>query len=265
LARLIRTRKKPSSLQCQHSDSESSFIQVSPDIPKPPEAGKHQNPVYGLQRAVKTKILPRIIFDATTCKPSHAGDFHWSCFSKPPWLQLGFPQPLAPFGRFALSQPHSISSQALPRLRQVCSLFPLWLSPRPVTHRHVTRARPTSPGTPRPFNCTRPSASLSALHLPIGSGHCPAARSWTLGPLTHARRTPLFLRLRPAPLPDSDSELRVGSCDMGPGTQPATHRSPFGSARRLSQTRRPRPGNLRQATPPHAERTRSRRCCFTPC
>jgi hypothetical protein len=85
----------------------------------------------------------------------------------------------------------------------------------------VTRARPTSPGTPRPFNCTRPSASLSAHHLSFGSGHCPAARSRTLGPLAYARRTPLFLRLGPAPLP------RLGSCDMGLGTQPATHRSPM--------------------------------------
>jgi hypothetical protein len=54
---------------------------------------------------------------------------------------------------------------------------------------------------------SRPSASLSALpgHLPIGSGHRPAARSWMLGPPAHASRTPLFLRLGPAPLPDSEA------------------------------------------------------------
>jgi hypothetical protein len=47
--------------------------------------------------------------------------------------------------------------------------------PRSVTNRHVTRARPTSPGTPWPFklNHTRPSCSLSENQSPIGSGHCP--------------------------------------------------------------------------------------------
>ncbi len=108
-------------------------------------------------------------------------------------------------------------SQALPRHRKVCSLFPLGLSPRPVTHRHVTLARPTSLGTPLPFNSTRPSASLSTLHSPIGSGHCPAARIWTLGTL--ARTTPHsalpLARARPA--------ARLGSCD--PARNLATHRS----------------------------------------
>jgi hypothetical protein len=164
-----------------------------------------------------------------TCNPSHAGNFHWSCFSKPPRLQLGFLQPLAPSGRFALSPPRSLSSQALPRHRQVCSFLPLWLSPRPVTHRHVNRARPTSPGTPRPFNCTSPSASLSALHLPVGSGHCPAARSWTLGPLAHARRTPLFLRLGPAPL--SDSEAATWARALNPPHTALPSARPAASAR----------------------------------
>ena len=107
-----------------------------------------------------------------------------------------------------------------------------WLSPRPVTHQHVTRARPTSPGTPRPFYCTRPSATLSALHRPIGSGHRPAARSRTLGPPAHARRTLLFLRLGPAPLPDSEAATWAWARNL-PHTAPplcsAHHPSPIGA------------------------------------
>ena len=129
-----------------------------------------------------------------------------------------------------------------------------WLSPRPVTHQHVTRARPTSPGTPRPFYCTRPSATLSALHRPIGSGHRPAARSRTLGPPAHARRTLLFLRLGPAPA------ARLGSCNMGLGTQPATYRSTPLLGTPPKPDRGPRPGNSRQDSTPHADRTRPRRC-----
>jgi hypothetical protein len=142
---------------------------------------------------------------------------------------------LAPFGRFALSPPLLISSQALPRLRQVSSLFLLWLSPRPVTHRHLTRARPTSPGTPRPFNCTRPSARLALRTL---SAH-------RLGPLP---RCPLSERLALLPthpaLPSARARpaARLGSYDMGPGTQPATHHSP--SARLVASAT---PGDRDQA------------------
>ena len=128
-----------------------------------------------------------------------------------------------------------------------------WLSPRPVTHQHVTRARPTSPGTPRPFYCTRPSATLAALHRPIGSGHRPAARSRTLGPPAHARRTLLFLRLGPAPLPDSEAATWAWARNL-PHTAP-----PLSSAHHPSPTGRPRPGNFRQDSTPHAERTRPRR------
>ena len=106
-----------------------------------------------------------------------------------------------------------------------------WLSPRPVTHQHVTRARPTSPGTPRPFYCTGPSATLSALHRPIGSGHRPAARSRTLGPPAHARRTLLFLRLGPAPLPDSEAATWAWARNLPHTALPlssAHHPSPTG-------------------------------------
>ena len=118
-----------------------------------------------------------------------------------------------------------------------------WLSPRPVTHQHVTRARPTSPGTPRPFYCTRPSATLSALHRPIGSGHRPAARSRTLGPPAHARRTLLFLRLGPAPLPDSEAATWAWARNL-PHTAP-----PLSSAHHPSPT-----GDRGQATPARTQR-----------
>ena len=124
--------------------------------------------------------------------PSRPGSARISSTPRSLWSLRPFPATLCVF---ASTSPPSAGKFSLP----------VWLSPRPVTHQHVTRAQPTSPGTPRPFYCTRPSATLSALHLPIGSGHRPAARSWTLGPPAHARRTLLFLRLGPAPLPDSEA------------------------------------------------------------
>ncbi len=171
--------------------------------------------------------------------------------------QLGFLQPLAPFGRFALSQPLLISLQALPRLRPGKFSLSVWLSPRPVTHQHVTRAWPTSPGTPRPFYCTRPSATL-------GSGHRPAARSWTLGPPAHTRCSPLFLRLGPSPLPDSEAATWDWARNL-PHTA-----LPFSSAHHLSPTGRPRPGNFRQDSTPMlnapahgaALHAMLRRCCY---
>jgi hypothetical protein len=91
---------------------------------------------------------------------------------------------------------HTLSSQALPRHRQVCSLFPLWLSPRPVTHRHVTRARPTS-------HCPSTALGLAPRFLYT---ICPSAQATApLPALAHARSTPLFPRLGPAPLPDSEA------------------------------------------------------------
>jgi hypothetical protein len=117
-----------------------------------------------------------------------------------------------------------------------------WLSPRPVTHRHVTRARPTSPGTPRPFNCTRPDASLSVLHSPIGLGHCPAARSRTLGPLARARRTQLFHRLGPAPLPDSEAETWARARNL-PHTPLSPRHGPPPQPDQETATRQPPPGH----------------------
>jgi hypothetical protein len=162
-------------------------------------------------------------------------------------LRVGLLQPLAPAGRFTLFPPPLSSPQALPRHRQVCSLCPLWLSPRPVTHRHATRARPTSPGTPRPFNSTRPSASLSAFHSPMGSGHCPTARYLTLGPLSLSLSLSLSLAWpscsHQAALRSSSGPARCPTRKLRSGTRPC-HTPLFPSARPAAATG---PGSCDQA------------------
>jgi hypothetical protein len=64
---------EPSSLQCQHSDPESRFAQISPDISKPLKAVKHQNPVHVLS---KLKLFLGSSLRQHTCKPFHEEAFH---------------------------------------------------------------------------------------------------------------------------------------------------------------------------------------------
>jgi hypothetical protein len=141
---------------------------------QPPDAGKHQISANGqsklklcLRQSLEqepanpcTRKLPQFL-----APPSRPGTpARISSTPRSLWSLHPFPATLSLFESTPPPSPGMLT-------------LPLWLSPRPVTHRHVTRARLTSPGTPWPFNSTRPSASLSALHSPIGSGHCPSARS----------------------------------------------------------------------------------------
>ena len=97
-------------------------------ISKPLQAGKHQNPVHGLS---KLKLLLGFSSRQTPANAARAKSLLLLPLQAAP-ASLGFLQPLAPFGHFALSPPLSISSQALPRLRPVSSppfLFGFLLGP----------------------------------------------------------------------------------------------------------------------------------------